>query len=520
MQALRPARVWFLLCAIVGFGLYTSKSTWAFCQCRSYDSSIRRHIPVRSSIKFMHQWKCLRWIGTIPCQMHARAVTFQVEDDCRFNSKINGKSILNFEIVTSDPNSTAPIPTSPRLWLESSPLGVYTVIRCDYHHFLENVIHRTTETTSFCPPRGFWFIWGREFHLQRLRDSMRALTSPISVQPTTSHISPEDLDHACLQTESIIDGLSSIDNDLEEIFLLEPATAASTIVMLTILWYEGKSLDPVVVRAHASCINNSIALGASTSGAVSDSERKCDLNLPSVPKWTIVVDVSSNTVSRQCYPQPYAKVSSWCTQRKDIEKRYMPQSMLDSSNENSTRPFDLVTVNEVILTQIIKSDETRSVDLHLLEGLTSNLFVVYPDNVIRTTGQGVLHGYSRHLVLEAIRTIYHPLNSDGPPSWTIDTVAPILLTDVHLWREVFCTSAIRLIVPVDRILVAIAVDGDNLKPSANGRATVRELWRYERGSQPQVWKQLLAFLLTENSSVHNIRDSSRGYNVSKRKSIL
>jgi hypothetical protein len=458
MRILRPHCRLFLLFIVICFGL---------------------------NVVVVNPWGCRRWIDTRTCQTHARAITFEVEGDCTFESKCNARSILNSEIVIIEPNSTTPIPESPRLWLESSPFGAYTVIRCDYHH---------TDATSSCPPGGFWCIWGRDFHLQRLRDSMHSLTSLTSVQPTTCNISSGDLDHACMLTEAILDRLSSINRNLKDIFLLEPTTATTTVVMITILWYESSSAggkNPIIVRAHASCIDNKIALGKSRFESASIAEWNNTMDLSSVQKCTIVVDAASNVADRQHYPQPYAKISSWCKQRKPLEKQYMPQSMLVSKE----RILDPVSVDEVILTERIKSESGSSVDSHLLEGLTSNLFVVYPENVIRTAGQGILHGYARHLAMQAIRTRPHSAFASRAPYWTLDTVTPISLSDAHLWQEVFCTSAIRLIVPVDRMLVPILEDCECIAPVSNGMTAVKEIWRYKEGLRPQIWKQILAFLL-------------------------
>jgi len=102
---------------------------------------------------------------------------------------------------------------------------------------------------------------------------------------------------------------------------------------------------------------------------------------------------------------------------------------------------NLVTVDEVLLVDESPSD--HNVNPQLLEGLTSNLFVVYPNKVIRTAGDGVLHGYARHVVTQAAIE----------KGWTVDTTTPIRLGEANQWQQVFLTSAIRLVVPVERVLV-------------------------------------------------------------------
>lgn len=83
-------------------------------------------------------------------------------------------------------------------------------------------------------------------------------------------------------------------------------------------------------------------------------------------------------------------------------------------------------------------------DVDVLEGLSSNVFVVYKDGTIRTAQDGVLNGYVRHLVLECVETCGLKLDP-----------RPILLHEATegLWQGAFITSSTRLIFPIARILM-------------------------------------------------------------------
>ena len=88
--------------------------------------------------------------------------------------------------------------------------------------------------------------------------------------------------------------------------------------------------------------------------------------------------------------------------------------------------------------------------LELLEGLSSNLFVIYKDGTLRTAQEGVLNGYVRHLVLEAAPNC----------GLRVDTTKPITLQDAvdGKWSEAFITSSSRLIWPISRILLPASED--------------------------------------------------------------
>ena len=79
--------------------------------------------------------------------------------------------------------------------------------------------------------------------------------------------------------------------------------------------------------------------------------------------------------------------------------------------------------------------------LELLEGLTSNVFVLYQDGTLRTCATGVLEGCARMIVLRAAKSI----------GWKVE-LSPIVLENVDEWEEVFLTASSRLIIPVGTIV--------------------------------------------------------------------
>jgi hypothetical protein len=80
----------------------------------------------------------------------------------------------------------------------------------------------------------------------------------------------------------------------------------------------------------------------------------------------------------------------------------------------------------------------------LWEGLTTNLFIVYKNGILRTAPTDrVLDGYVRHHIVE---------NHQSFGIQSVQEAAP-LLEDSDQWREVFVTSSVRLVVPVQSVSV-------------------------------------------------------------------
>ena len=101
----------------------------------------------------------------------------------------------------------------------------------------------------------------------------------------------------------------------------------------------------------------------------------------------------------------------------------------------------------MLLTRQKQNIDQESVNaIELLEGLTSNLFIVYKDGSIHTSKVGgeVLGGYARYLVIKAAKQLNIPV-----------VIGTINLEDGSngLWMEAFTTSSIKLIVPIGKMVI-------------------------------------------------------------------
>ena len=172
----------------------------------------------------------------------------------------------------------------------------------------------------------------------------------------------------------------------------------------------------------------------------------------------------NNSIKSESLVGANAKISSWCRVRKPLEDptRYK----VPDSNVGEVL---LVTQDE---SKQYQDEEEFINSLNILEGLTSNLFVIYKDGTIRTAPVGkVLLGYARHLVKEEIEANKESQLILNPP--TIQDAKD------GLWSEVFITSAIRLIVPVNRVLLPYIGDdgeGPTVLWESNNHSVTRSLW--------------------------------------------
>lgn len=311
--------------------------------------------------------------------------------------------------------------TSPREWLEYMPNGAYTVLRCDMVH---NKKHNKEE----------WKIWGLRFHLDRLRRSL--LEGCRKGLITCPNLSQCDLDRLEMHTRKIIDTMlmeahplsSRICSPTEEKALMSVFGTC----MLTILWFGDPKQKMVEAQGHILRLSpilsgsNMISFPSPISAALAmTTDRTIQSSLP-------------NRMAN-----PTLKLSGWCSERRPLE------DLFKSSK-----------VGEVFL---LSTEWTQSSELHserILEGLTSNIFVLYPNNTLRTASSGVLDGFARELVLQS--AVRLGLN--------IDLSKPILLSESSLWQEVFLTSAIKLVVPVDKVMAI----------TETNNAVNDSLWSYER----------------------------------------
>ena len=308
--------------------------------------------------------------------------------------------------------------SSPREWLEykeneTGNHGAYTVLRCDYHW------HQQQQD---------WNIWGKEFHWKRLRESYSQLllsqNNNTESYPKATQSSDEILNRLLLEAQKKL----SLSNDLggkDQFFT----------VMVTLLW-QPNNHDDIQVFGHAF----------STMKAASVLEYNPD-------PLMVTIALSSQDRKQETLPNrvdhlPRAKLSSWCRKRRPLEQE-----------------FKTMGVGEVLLVRVGDGG-----GVFLLEGLTSNLFAVYPGGVLRTPASDcVLEGYARRLVLEAAQRCGLKVE-----------IGPIQLEDSCLWEELFLTSSIRLIAPIQKMI-------HKSNESSNDDKVV---WSIKQTSDQLLWKQI------------------------------
>lgn len=327
-------------------------------------------------------------------------------------------------------------------------VGAYTVLRCDAIY-----------NKDVCQ----WKIWGLDFHMNRLCSSYRMLVESLGNYTCDEH--GNDL----VSFRSIFQESKQQTDDLITVLLgeakksiqlrgppredhtdvLEGRELARTL-MVTILWTPPDigSVKPIV-RGHAAF-----------AGAASPIENK-DASMPSSISACLGIPSDPTPEELALLPRRHsdddngkaelvgasAKVSSWCRIRRPLEERFKAHGS---------------GVGEVLLVRqdksgLLNNDQQDFIEpFELLEGLTSNLFVVYKNGTVRTAPLGkVLPGYARHLVAEELNNVQSANSASSLGELVLDeTNAPTVLdAKLGLWSEVFVTSAIRLVVPVHRVLI-------------------------------------------------------------------
>lgn len=288
--------------------------------------------------------------------------------------------------------------------------GAYDTLRCD-------LILNTD--SSDC-----WRKWGEEFHLHRLQNSYRSLMrDSTGGSPGTASDADEAVEAALQHSYSIMNnlleeasraGILRIRSETNEEL---PNDVEIQLIRLTVLWSPShSSTSDIVVRGHACSsakakrVHEPVKPIVATIAAVGHHD-----------DHSVTMDQSMPTRFRD----PQNKVASWTRLRKKME------------NPQTYKPPG---VSEVLMVRPCKGLS----DLEVLEGLSSNFFVIYSDLTIRTAQDGVLHGYVRNLVLDSIESCGLKLDR-----------RPILLQEAQqgLWKEAFITSSSRLIFPISEILV-------------------------------------------------------------------
>ena len=276
---------------------------------------------------------------------------------------------------------------------DSGGAGAYDTFRCDLQ--LDKSEDR-------------WRIWGQDFHLRRLQESFR------SIAPNAS---PESTQKALKLSEEMVQALLQQAEHSEILHNARPQAdcdAHIQLVRLTILWSSPSEEDgSIIVRGHACSDTRPVSIHKPIEPIVATVAAKKQSHHQ--------VNVDTSMPSRLRDPQH--KIASWTRLRQKMERPYKPPG-----------------VAEVLM--LLPSDGEGT---HVLEGLTSNVFVLYSDGTLRTANEGVLYGYARHLVLECAEKC--------GLRW--DPSLPILLEDAEkgLWKEAFITSSSRLIHPISKVMI-------------------------------------------------------------------
>jgi hypothetical protein len=171
-------------------------------------------------------------------------------------------------------------------------------------------------------------------------------------------------------------------------------------------------------------------------------------SIPSVDRTTSDgADVNFFSPLPNRLPFPNAKLSRWCRERRPLEQRFQ-------INDETRRTCEIFLCGQDGLPPeagwtdhggvVAPFPPRRTVELW--EGLTTNVFVLYRDGVLRTApSDRVLSGYVRHLVIQAAA-------QGGLVEGPVEERAP-LVEEADRWDEVFVTSSVQLVVPVQSVCV-------------------------------------------------------------------
>ena len=355
---------------------------------------------------------------------------------------VDKDNLLFCESVVSSSSSSSASPSSaldntsynllsPREWLEFQEHrnggvgGVYTVMRTD--------VSTDSQAKIRCK------LWRKRFHLDRLLESHELLTDE-SIEENdkerllrTSEIVMKTLRVKAMNESTVA---TSIDSQIADGIgnrLVQP-------MMMTILW-QVESSGSIVVHGHLC--------DSTTNPLVYPQQYQPDPVTVSIASLDGKDSTAPCSLPNRWGAIPKAKASSWCRTRRPLEEAFKP-----------------LGVAEVVLTN---SDGTL-----LLEGLTSNVFVLTKSGTLITPSDGVLHGVARSLVLEQANAL----------GWQVNE-GPVRLDDANDWDEVFLTSAVRLIVPVSRI---VTVEADENGSDGDQRIE-RDLWVSNKSNVTK-WRQL------------------------------
>ena len=337
--------------------------------------------------------------------------------------------------------------------------GAYTVIRCDLGLGLGLGLDPDPGPG---PGRRLRRRRGLPFHLGRLRESYAALAGDPAREGAGgggAAKSPSEgaLARAAEETVRLVDGLlDEIPPQPRPQPQPQPqpqpgsgsgsgSVAVVVVVMVAVLWTAGSggSDAPVRVRAHASLADLPPAsAGVRASVAIA-------------PPWG-----EGPPLPGRHWDRPGAKRSAWCAERRPLEELFLADGAAEVLLARSASGGGGGRGGGGSETEIETETETETeteIEIELLEGLTSNFFVVYSDGTLRTAPLGsVLGGYARSLVLRAAGVGEGGGGGGGEGrSLVHDPSLPVRLEDAAegLWDEAFLTSAVRIVVPVLSLVV-------------------------------------------------------------------
>ena len=310
--------------------------------------------------------------------------------------------------------------------------GAYTVVRCE--------IVKNLGSTDLNEDRYIWKTRDFDFHLKRLRTSYEIKYAQEEEGDRSREGACSVANYLTAELESHLSISKMLDEAKDEMqfktlrAVLDDA-GIIPVLMVTILWTKktkegsknnGEEQSPIRVRAHGS-----IASVPSPESGKLPAAIQASIALPPVVGESSSYQRDWLSLPNRHEHGPDAKDSSWCRERRPLEEM-----------------FKGADIGEVILARAADADGVGEFHgIELLEGLTSNLFVVYRDGTLRTAAAegNVLSGCARHCVLEVAEKL----------GLSYDETEPVLLQDAidGLWSEVFVTSAIRLVVPVTTLIV-------------------------------------------------------------------
>jgi Amino-transferase class IV len=340
--------------------------------------------------------------------------------------------------------------------------SAYETIRCDY------LFPEKHDEMAKC-----WHTWGEDFHFERLVRSHNSLHSRFSVNKTSQcstgggesateyvdSVIERALDHSRRVIQSLLKKASAFLESGCDGLVPMPSLQRINVVRVSLLWsvfplitsyHKGEEMssrgNTIVVHGHACCNFRPEYIHCNVEPIV------VSIAYPDFSRATTSPQEEGAVSPRR--RDPNVKVASWTRERKELE------------NPGAYKPEG---VSEVLM---VRATQSNSHSLELLEGLSSNLFVVYADGTLHTAHTGVLYGYVRQLVLGCatacgLRTVEQNL----PPNDSFQKESPTLpvfLEDAAKgrWREVFITSSSRLVYPVSRVWMRQAETEGKQKPSA------------------------------------------------------